>query len=249
LRITDVSKAANRVDVGLVCTEYYDHRVRSDGGTARATGEAVAFECWERASGAAPHQSFAFGIPEEAPFSYEASAVAYAWKASARIPEAMRSDPARHRPALGAAVSLELRLERVEYRPGETVRGWTRTVLPRRARSLEAFLVYREKTRDYEDAAYVVRSGPLHHGDLSPDRWLEFALTLPADALPAHRSAHGELYWETDVKVDEFGPDTHARQRLDLVAVRPPETSGVVPAGWHVDPSGQHRSRWWDGSA
>ncbi len=99
LRITDAGEAVDRVDVGVVCTEYYDHRVQSgDGRSGRGTGEAVAFERWERASSSATHQSFTFNIPADAPFSYEGSAVSYAWKASARIPQAMRSDPARHRP-------------------------------------------------------------------------------------------------------------------------------------------------------
>jgi hypothetical protein len=46
-----------------------------------------------------------------------------------------------------------------------------------------------------------------------------YAVQLPADALPCHSSANGELYWEVEARSDELGPDTVAQQRLE-VAVR-----------------------------
>ena len=42
------------------------------------------------------------------------------------------------------------------------------------------------------------------------------ALSLPPDASPNYQSENGELYWELDVKSDEFGRDTHERHRIEV---------------------------------
>jgi hypothetical protein len=47
-------------------------------------------------------------------------------------------------------------------------------------------------------------------------RRLQFELSLPPDASPNYQSENGELYWELDVKSDEFGRDTHERHRIEV---------------------------------
>jgi hypothetical protein len=84
------------------------------------------------------------------------------------------------------------------------------------SRSLEAWLTYNEKTKDCLDIATSIPSGPLHAGDLATGTSFEFELPLPEDAYPGYRSAHGELYWEVDVKSDEVGRDTHERCRIEV---------------------------------
>ncbi len=113
-----------------------------------------------------------------------------------------------------------LRLDRDAYAPGDVVRGSIEVQEGGRSRSLEAFLEFHEESDDYARLADSVGSGPLHSGDLEAGATFTFELQLPAGALPSHRSRHGELWWEVDVRSDELGRDTHERRRITVVPAR-----------------------------
>jgi hypothetical protein len=117
---------------------------------------------------------------------------------------------------------FELLLDRARCAPGETIRGTIHVLEGGRSRSLEVLLEYHERTEDYATVATSVSTGPLHTGDLPTGISFGFELALPADAFPNYRSEHGELYWELDVKSEEFGPDTHERRRIEVAPVRRP---------------------------
>jgi len=111
---------------------------------------------------------------------------------------------------------LELRVDRERYAPGDTVTGTVAVLEGGRSRALEVLLQYNERTEDYAAVAVSVSSGPLQAGDLATGSAFAFRLALPPDALPNHRSDHGELYWELDAKSEERGADTHERRRIDV---------------------------------
>jgi hypothetical protein len=113
---------------------------------------------------------------------------------------------------------FQLKLDRERYAPGETIRG---TILVKEgggSRALEAILEYKEETADYSEVAISIPSGPLNEGELTAGTSFEFELALPPDALPNHKSRHGEPYWELDVRSDESGRDTHERCRIETVS-------------------------------
>ena len=81
------------VDVGLVCTEYYDEEDRttstdSNGhtttSTSRETREAVAHEAWVTVEPAVGVQSVRLSIPPSTPFSYEGECLSFRWEVEAR---------------------------------------------------------------------------------------------------------------------------------------------------------------------
>jgi hypothetical protein len=111
---------------------------------------------------------------------------------------------------------LQLQLERERYTPGDTVEGTIFVVEGDRSRSVVALLQYNEKTEDYLEVATSISSGPLHEGDLTTGTSFEFELSLPPDALPNYQSLHGQLYWDVNVKSDEFGRDTWERRRINV---------------------------------
>lgn len=110
--------------------------------------------------------------------------------------------------------SFDLQIDGERKKPGEIVNG---TVVVReggRSRSLEVTLEFVEETDDYIEAGTTISSGHLHEGDLVSGTSLQFALTLPPDALPEVRSQHGQMYWRLHAKSDERGSDTHEHLRL-----------------------------------
>jgi hypothetical protein len=111
---------------------------------------------------------------------------------------------------------FELQLERERYTPGDTVGGTILVLEGGRSRSVEVLLQYKEETEDYLEVATSVSIGPLHEGDLTTGTSFEFELALPPDALPNYQSEHGELYWDVNVKSDEFGSDTWERCRINV---------------------------------
>jgi hypothetical protein len=117
---------------------------------------------------------------------------------------------------------FELRLDRERCAPGETISGTIDVLEGGPSRSLEMLLAYKEETEEYAAVANSISSGPLHTGDLTTGMSFEFELALPADAFPNYRSEHGELYWELDVKSEEFGPDTHERRRIKVAPIERP---------------------------
>jgi hypothetical protein len=130
--------------------------------------------------------------------------------------------------------AFELQLDRERFAPGEPVAGTVLVTEGGGSRVLEVVLAFHEKSPDYEETP-VSTTQALHTGDVQTGQSLAFSLELPADALPGHRSEHGELYWEVDVKSDEMGPDTHLRRRIDVVPTAKPEEEDVFAGGFGDD--------------
>lgn len=124
---------------------------------------------------------------------------------------------------------FQLDLDRERYTPGDTIRGRIVVLEAGDSRSLEVLLEYNEEAEDdYSAVAASVATGPLHAGDLATGMSFDFELVLPEDAFPNYRSQHGELYWQLDVKSEEFGRDTHERRRIEVEPVhRTPPASGT----------------------
>ena len=117
-------------------------------------------------------------------------------------------------------IDLVLESERPAFGPGDWVRGHVAILEGGKSRDLSVTLRYREKSPDYSATVAEVSSGPLQTGDLTEGQSHEFALQLPADALPNYSSSHGELYWEVEARSDEFGVDTKSARRIDVGAER-----------------------------
>jgi hypothetical protein len=130
-------------------------------------------------------------------------------------------------------------LDRERYTPGDTIRGTILVAEGGGSRSLEIYLNYIEKTDDYSAVASSISSGPIHDGDLTSGMSFTFELPLPAEALPNFQSEHGRLFWQVDVKSDEFGRDSHERHDIDVTtAPRTPPPSMAIPAS----PGGGHEA-------
>jgi hypothetical protein len=127
--------------------------------------------------------------------------------------------------------AFELQLERERFAPGDRVAGAVLVTEGGGSRDLDVTLAFHEKSPDYDETP-VNLTQALQTGDLQAGQSLAFALDLPADALPGHRSEHGELYWELDVKSDEMGPDTHVRRRIEVVAHALPEEEDLFAGGF-----------------
>lgn len=115
-------------------------------------------------------------------------------------------------------MKLHVELDGDSYAAGETVGGRVHVAAGGAARSLEVMLNFIEETPDYTAVARSVKSGTLHSGELRTGQLIDFALELPADALPNAGSEHAELYWEVAAHSDELGLDTHARARIEVAA-------------------------------
>ena len=91
------AQGAKDVELGLVCLERWDYQARSrtkyGSMVIRQTGEAHAYEHWQRVDSAAGEQTVTFRIPADAPQSYEGECVSYAWRVSARAVRRLRPDP------------------------------------------------------------------------------------------------------------------------------------------------------------
>ena len=90
--ISDAGKAGS-VEVGVVCTEYYDEDVTEettgDHGvtqqeTHRKTLHATAYQDWRPIESTMGVQIVPLTIPAEAPFSYEGDCVSFKWELVAR---------------------------------------------------------------------------------------------------------------------------------------------------------------------
>ena len=93
VEVADPDAAGEHLEVGVVCTVWYDRwerttRSTADGGSSRSrvTHEEVAHEQWRPASPSQRVQSVSFAIPPNAPFSHEGSCLSFAWRAAAREP-------------------------------------------------------------------------------------------------------------------------------------------------------------------
>jgi hypothetical protein len=98
VRLEVGERASEKLELGLLCTEYYDEKkTDGKGNTHRATSEAVAFADW-RPQSAGPVQAVRFSIPADAPYSYRGDCLSYVWRVSAREPRRLRFDPATNVP-------------------------------------------------------------------------------------------------------------------------------------------------------
>jgi hypothetical protein len=73
------------LEVGLVCTEYYDEESTDhEGDTSRATVVAIAHEDWRPVEEVTGVQNVRLAIPADAPFSYEGACLSFKWELVAR---------------------------------------------------------------------------------------------------------------------------------------------------------------------
>jgi hypothetical protein len=73
------------LEVGLLCTEYYDEEdTDHEGHASRSTSEAIAHEAWQPLEPLVGVQTARFGVPQEAPFSYEGDCLSFKWEIVAR---------------------------------------------------------------------------------------------------------------------------------------------------------------------
>jgi hypothetical protein len=85
------------VQVGVVCTEYYDEEDTTSTGngstsTSRSTSDDVAHESWSRVESVTGVQSVRFTIPADAPFSYSGECLSFRWEVVARGHRSRRLD-------------------------------------------------------------------------------------------------------------------------------------------------------------
>jgi hypothetical protein len=81
------------LEVGLLCTEFWDEEESSGGRTSRVTKNEVAHEEWVRAEPGVGEQRVRLTPPREAPFSYDGEYVSFVWEAVAREHRPRRLDP------------------------------------------------------------------------------------------------------------------------------------------------------------
>lgn len=102
LVISDAAKLGAKLELGLVCTEYYDVQktVYTQNGTQkeRITRTADAFATWNQPDRGQLQQTIRFTVPADAPFSYEGGTVSWAWHVSALDRRAHRTDSHRDVP-------------------------------------------------------------------------------------------------------------------------------------------------------
>jgi hypothetical protein len=88
IEITNLERLEGNVDVGLVCTLFYDYEYEAytqhGRTTSRQTRTVTALENWVPVQRVAGAQDLSFTIPWDGPYSHEGKAVSYAWKVSAR---------------------------------------------------------------------------------------------------------------------------------------------------------------------
>jgi hypothetical protein len=87
--ISSPGKIGN-VEVGVVCTEYYDEEKTDTDmntdmqSTSRVTSDEIAHEAWLPVETIAGAQSLRFTIPPDAPFSYGGNCLSFKWEIVAR---------------------------------------------------------------------------------------------------------------------------------------------------------------------
>ena len=86
--ISNARKLAD-VEVGVVCTEYYDELDTDNdtddmSSTSRLTSDDLAHETWSPVEAVSGVQSVRFTIPPDAPFSYRGECLSFKWELVAR---------------------------------------------------------------------------------------------------------------------------------------------------------------------
>ncbi len=96
LAVVDADKLGETLELGLICTEYYDYKteVVTENGTStqRVTGTTEVVASWSPADRGQLQQTLRFAVPGDAPFSYEGSAASWAWRVTVRDRHAHRPD-------------------------------------------------------------------------------------------------------------------------------------------------------------
>ena len=97
------AEAPGRLEVGLVCTVWYDEwrRHHDPGGTSdrmRVVADAVAFEAWQPLSALPGSQAVRFDVPPDAPFSHEGEVVSFSWRVAAREAGGGKRGPSAYEP-------------------------------------------------------------------------------------------------------------------------------------------------------
>ena len=99
LVVLDRERLGESLELGLVCTEFYDQRtqVASQYGTQtrRVTRSVEAFASWSHLDRGQARQTLSFKVPADASFSYEGSVVSWAWRISALDRHSHRPDAHR----------------------------------------------------------------------------------------------------------------------------------------------------------
>jgi hypothetical protein len=97
VRITS-PRGLGRVEVGLVCTEFFASAVSdSQGGRRRGTASATAHEAWHPVDGTPGVHSVRLAVPADAPFTYEGDVLSFTWEIVVRERRKHRLDAqARH---------------------------------------------------------------------------------------------------------------------------------------------------------
>jgi len=114
------------------------------------------------------------------------------------------------------SVTLDITLDGSAYRPGDWVRGRVTASEGGRSRAVKVALHFRERTADYGAVGRTEAIEPLHYGELTTGQSFDFAIQLPADALPNYSSTHGALYWAVEAKSDEPGFDTVLETAIEV---------------------------------
>ncbi len=100
--ITNAAKLGETLELGLLCTEYYDVKqtVYTQNGSQeqRILKTTDAFATWNALDRATQQQSVRFTVPPNSPFSYEGGAVSWAWHVALRDRHAHGLDASRDVP-------------------------------------------------------------------------------------------------------------------------------------------------------
>jgi hypothetical protein len=100
IEVAKPDKLVAKLQLGLVCTEFYDVETTDGrGNRSRTTRQVDAHADWRPFTGGST-QSERFVIPDDAPFSYRGDCVSYVWRASTRLPKRMRFDRSQSVPLL-----------------------------------------------------------------------------------------------------------------------------------------------------
>jgi hypothetical protein len=91
------ARGLDGLEVGVVCTEYYDEEDTTSSGdgsttTSRSTSDEIAHESWRPVEASAGAQSIRFPIPANAPFSYRGECLSFKWEVVARGRRSRRLD-------------------------------------------------------------------------------------------------------------------------------------------------------------
>jgi hypothetical protein len=122
------------------------------------------------------------------------------------------------------SVELVLEPEQIRLAPGDELRGNVRVRSGGNARSITVSLALVEVTADFRHAVTgAAQSRPLHTGPVETGAVLPFALRLPRDAPPGHRSTHGRLVWVVAAVCDQWGRDARAARELEVVPREAPD--------------------------